>query len=65
MTIITIICIMVTLSALVTTSWYRTGKNNELDDRYILTQYHTDGSRKEFEYLKTDIVGRIEKYLHD
>lgn len=37
----------------------------ELDDRYVLTQYHSDGSRKEFEYLKDDIKGRIEKYLND
>lgn len=37
----------------------------ELDDRYILTQYHSDGSRKEFEYLKDDIKGHIEKYLND
>ncbi|SOO46335.1 hypothetical protein [Yersinia phage fPS-50] len=35
MTIITIICIMVTLSALVTTSWYRTGKNNELEHAVV------------------------------
>lgn len=37
----------------------------ELDDHYVLTQYHSDGSRKEFEYLKDDIKGRIEKYLND
>lgn len=39
-------------------------KWNELEDRYILTQWHEDGSRKEFEYLKDDIQGRIEKHMH-
>ncbi len=34
----------------------------ELDDRYVLRQWHTDGSHKEFEYMKSDVVGRIEKH---
>lgn len=39
-------------------------KWHELEDRYVLTQWHEDGSRKEFEYMKSDIQGRIEKYMH-
>lgn len=40
-------------------------KWTEFDDRYVLTQYHSNGSRKEFEYLKEDIKGCIKKYLND
>lgn len=39
-------------------------KWSELEDRYVLTQWHEDGSRKEFEYMKSDIQGRIEKHMH-
>lgn len=35
----------------------------EQGDLYLLTQWHTDGSRKVFEYKKTDVQGRIEKYF--
>lgn len=100
---INLLCIVITFTVVMFTSWYLTGNSNELkaikftanvplcgwsktefklgvgpcgltvdrlkwvelDDRYVLTQYHSDGSRKEFEYLKDDIKGRIEKYLND
>jgi hypothetical protein len=34
----------------------------EKSDRYVLTQRHTDGSRKVFEYKKEDVQGRIEVF---
>ena len=33
----------------------------EKDDRYVLTQWCSDGERKEFEYKKEDVSGRIER----
>ena len=33
----------------------------EKPDRYIVTQWCTDGERKEFEYKKEDVAGRIER----
>lgn len=33
----------------------------EESDRYILTQFCDDGSRKSFTYLKSEMVGRIER----
>lgn len=35
---------------------------NEKDDRYVLVQHHTDGTRKEFSYMKDDVRGRVELY---
>lgn len=33
----------------------------EKADRYVITQWCTDGERKEFEYKKEDVAGRIER----
>ncbi|WOL25677.1 hypothetical protein [Pectobacterium phage PcaP1EGY] len=34
--------------------------NNFDKGRSVVTQYHSDGTKKEFTYLQTDIVGRVE-----
>ncbi len=36
----------------------------ELSDRYVLTQWHNDKTRKTFEYRKEDVKGRIEKHFN-
>lgn len=35
---------------------------SEMSDRYVLTQWHSDKTRKTFEYMKEDVKGRIEKH---
>lgn len=36
----------------------------ELSDRYVLTQWHSDKTRKTSEYRKEDVKGRIEKHFN-